>query len=526
MIKFSNIVKFFKVNVFKNKNEKNYINYNKKKWLNYKNNYKDVILLDLFPFNPWIHFYSYISNLLSKKLKAKTLFFYFDLYQGNQSKIELFISKLKSIYFSFNVEEGISEYKFVVSKNEKKKYDHLFSKINFDRKKLANYKYKNIKIGDLIYDTYLRIYYVPTIKINDIKLKKIFFRAHKIFDEVEKFFKCNNVKCVIPSHVCYINFGIISRIAFKNKIPIIKIFSKNRGNASYRILKVDSNHLTEEPPYFNYKKTFKKFNNKLKLKALKIGKKSIEDRISGSFDPNLPYMTVSSFNNKKFELKSNSQKKKIIIFPHCYFDNPHRYRFMIFDDFYLQVKYFLDLSKEFKNYDWYYKPHPNELRSELNVHKNILSDYPNVKYLDKDISHKDILKLKPSCVITNHGTLSHEYAYFKIPVINTGDNPHINYKFCLHLKSKKQIRKVIKNIDTYKKKINFDRKEIYQYMYLHYHYFPNLNEEDKLLNDKYFAFKNIKRNNTTEIFSKFIRQGKNADNNIKMYVEKFINKNL
>ena len=192
----------------------------------------------------------------------------------------------------------------------------------------------------------------------------------------------------------------------------------------------------------------------------------------------------------------------------------------------MQVKYFLDLSKEFKNYDWYYKPHPNELRSELNVHKNILSDYPNVKYLDKDISHKDILKLKPSCVITNHGTLSHEYAYFKIPVINTGDNPHINYKFCLHLKSKKQIRKVIKNIDTYKKKINFDRKEIYQYMYLHYHYFPNLNEEDKLLNDKYFAFKNIKRNNTTEIFSKFIRQGKNADNNIKMYVEKFINKNL
>ena len=50
----------------------------------------------------------------------------------------------------------------------RKKYDHLFSKINFDRKKLANYKYKNIKIGDLIYDTYLRIYYVPTIKINDI----------------------------------------------------------------------------------------------------------------------------------------------------------------------------------------------------------------------------------------------------------------------------------------------------------------------------------------------------------------------
>ena len=94
------------------------------------------------------------------------------------------------------------------------------------------------------------------------------------------------------------------------------------------------------------------------------------------------------------------------------------------------------------------------------------------------------------------------------------------------MKSKKQIRKVIKNIDAYKKKIDFDKKEIYQYMYLHYHYFPNLNDESKLLNDNYFAFKDIKKNNTSEIFSKFIRQGKNVDNNIKMYVEKFINKNL
>ena len=85
MIKFSNIVKFFKVNVFKNKNEKNYINYNKKKWLNYKNNYKDVILLDLFPLIRGSNFYSYISNLLSKKLKVK-LFFFTDLYHENQSK--------------------------------------------------------------------------------------------------------------------------------------------------------------------------------------------------------------------------------------------------------------------------------------------------------------------------------------------------------------------------------------------------------------------------------------------------------
>ena len=49
----------------------------------------------------------------------------------------------------------------------------------------------------------------------------------------------------------------------------------------------------------------------------------------------------------------------------------------------------------------------------------MLKDYPDVIYLDKNTSHNSIIKLQPECVVTNHGTLAHEYAYFKIPVINT-----------------------------------------------------------------------------------------------------------
>ena len=199
---------------------------------------------------------------------------------------------------------------------------------------------------------------------------------------------------------------------------------------------------------------------------------------------------------------------------------------MIFSDFYFQMKFFLDLSKKYSDFDWYYKPHPNELRVDLNVHKNILKNYPNIIYLDKDVSHKTIIDLKPTCVITNHGTLAHEYAYFKIPVINTGDNPHINYNFCLHFKSKKEIIKNFKNLRNCKKKINFNKKEIYEYMFLQYEYFPNLNNEKKLLKDSYFSFKNIKLNNSSKVFSKFFNQSKKVDRNIETYVENFIEKNL
>ena len=50
------------------------------------------------------------------------------------------------------------------------------------------------------------------------------------------------------------------------------------------------------------------------------------------------------------------------------------------------------------------------------------------------VSHRQLLKLNLKCIITNHGTVAHEYAAYNVPVINTGDNPYINYNFCLTLK--------------------------------------------------------------------------------------------
>jgi hypothetical protein len=238
-------------------------------------------------------------------------------------------------------------------------------------------------------------------------------------------------------------------------------------------------------------------------------------------------MPKSSFNRelKKIDI-GEKLKKKIILFPHCYFDNPHRYRHMIFEDFYRQMKFFLDYSKNNDDYEWYYKPHPNELKSELGVHKKLLKDYPNVKLLDKNTSHKSIISLKPACVITNHGTLAHEYAFYKIPVINTGDNPHINYNFSLHLKSKREILRVLKNLRHYTKKINFDKKYIYEYMFLHFEYFPNLHNEKKYLKDDFFAFRKIQKNITSEILKKYTNQSKHTDIKIKKYIQEFADKNL
>jgi len=72
-------LKFLFNNLYLNKYDRAYIEYNKKKWNSYKvNNNEKIILVDLFPWNPFIHFWSYTTNIISKRLNADIRYFYFD----------------------------------------------------------------------------------------------------------------------------------------------------------------------------------------------------------------------------------------------------------------------------------------------------------------------------------------------------------------------------------------------------------------------------------------------------------------
>ena len=102
----------------------------------------------------------------------------------------------------------ISKQNFIKISN--KKISKELKKIK-SKRKLEKYKYKNVLIGDLIYDTYLRTSFEPTINLNDKKFFDIFSDAIKIYECINAFFKKNKVKLCIPSHTYYIQYGILTQ---------------------------------------------------------------------------------------------------------------------------------------------------------------------------------------------------------------------------------------------------------------------------------------------------------------------------
>ena len=57
-------------------------------------------------------------------------------------------------------------------------------------------------------------------------------------------------------------------------------------------------------------------------------------------------------------------------------------------------------------------------------------------------------------------------------------------------------------------------------------YFPNFYNRQNLIEDKFFANKNNRINNSTKILNQCIYYSKRKDHNIKEYINNFINENL
>ena len=525
--KYINKIKLYIYLIFGNKDSKSFINFLHYKWkFNKKNlnNNNGIILVDFFHHYPFIYFWSYLANILSKKNKFQIKYFYFPLYDNLTSKSSLLKSNLKSIYKSFNVDKGLDERDFIIDKNTRLEAEKIFSKI-YSKEQLIKFKYKGIHIGDLIYDSYLRSFFKYTVSLTDMKLFELFLRAINNFNKIEDYLNNNKVKLIIPSHIQYFQYAMLVRMACKRKIKVLKLHSSDWGNSKFRLQKINHNSPSEMAKDFTkFRNIFK--NLKDKNQKYKLGKKIINKRLSGKFDKSLSYMKQSSYlkkNNFKNKLFSSLKGKKlVVIFCHCFFDAPHKYRSMIFPDFYEQINHLLKLSEKYPKFIWIFKRHPNELPENDVVYENIFKNKNNVYFIKNELNNYDLIKLNIKLAITDHGTVAHELTNYNIPVINTGDNLHIKYKFNFHAKSKKNLDNLIYNILINGKKLKFNKKDLYEFVYMNYCYYENFFKEKKYQLDKCLATNNKKFNENSSILNYYVKNSNFAEKKISSYIENFI----
>ena len=458
------------MNILKKFNEnseiiKKVINFNKS--IKSKNNIDtDSLILLEFTTNKSLQAcFSIFLSTLQKIKKSKLVAYNSDLNISQKHKIRKYFS---NIYKNFNYKIfesfGVNEFIYI-EKNKQiiKKVSEVLKKKKFkitSKQKLLKLKINNVWIGDLIYDSYLAKYSIPTV---DFKSKEflLFYKDFLTgFFFWEEFFLKNNVKSVIGSHSVY-QTAIPMRIGASKKIDVFQVNFHN-------LFRLNKKKLFAYDLFKDYKKIFSKFKKNYQNKAIKLARKKCKKRFDGIAGVDMHYSSKSAFNNFDVSKKylNQNQKKKILIAAHCFLDNPHPYGIdSLFNDFYEWLDFLAKFSKK-TNFEWYIKSHPDFKPETQKIINNFVTKYKNLKLLPSNTSHHQIIKEGISCVLTVHGTIAWEYAYFNIPVINASqNNPHIDFNFSYHPKNIIEYKKAILNFD--KLNLNLSKKEIYKFYFMH-----------------------------------------------------------
>lgn len=468
MFSFSRFLNFFILN----KNQKKFIKHNYETFVIQEKNdlNKKIILIEINETVENTIAFSYIANQLSNKYDATITAYFPRIPRGLIRKIIwkfrfFFGSPTFRIFQSFGVNSFIiPSLNNQILKESRKIYNQQLPLIR-NKDDIERITINGILFGDLIYDYYLNYHKEPTINLDTKDFKTHLNYCIQLIIYWNKFFIDNDVQAINVSHTVYTN-AIPLRIAAKLGI---NCFQTN-ANDIYR--------LTEENifayrDFVGFRKDFERLSHDQKVSGINKAKERIEKRLSGEVGVDMPYSKKSAFRlPSRNRLLNKSNKIKILLAPHCFFDSPHPMGLNFYPDVLEWLEALVEISHH-TDYEWYVKTHPDFIPETKLLVENFFKPYPNFKLLPSDSSHIQLVKEGINFALTIWGTIGFEYAAMNKTVINASlNNPHVAYDFNINPKSREEYENILMNLKDVNHKINV--ADVYEYYYMkHLHYNKN-----------------------------------------------------
>ena len=358
-----------------------------------------------------------------------------------------------------------------------------------------------IRIGDLIYDSYLRKTNKPTIDIGDPDLESLFLECISYFNSWKKYLDENTVVAICISH-CVYHYAIPARIAFSQNIRVFQVTAET----IYSLDKSKTHAYTE---FMNFREQFEILPETQKESGIAMAQERLALRFHGKTGVDMAYSTKSAFESdfNQFEtVITPSNRTKILVATHDFFDSPHSYGDNFYPDFYLWLTALGEISK-LTDYDWYIKLHRDSVADDTHIIQSLLVRYPRFKLLPKDISHHQIIQDGIDFALTVYGTIAMEYPALGVKVINASrNNPHVNFEFSITPESRKSYEEMLLNLTEVSYKIK--KSQISEYYYMAHLHNPKswiYLDYEKYLSDIGGYQKAV----STDSYIEFLREGSN-----------------
>ncbi len=426
---------------------------------------KDKRIIDLHELNfQASSFLPFFYFILNSKNHNREVYCYLPWSEkGNKEKISwriksFFVGKYSSQILIYRF---IGVKKFIRPKNidkfeSQEIYNQVLSKIN-NLNDILEISIKDIWVGDLIYDQYLRRYQKGTINLDDAEWLNFLYEACYTTLFWIHFFRNNPVNSVNVGHTCYFQ-AIPSRVAVHEDIKSFIIMPD-------RAFHISSENLYDDAEYFRFPEIFEsEIPEEMRAECLLAAQKKIESLFVGELGIDRTHMEVSGFSSRELELSFNKNKTNVLVAMHCFSDGPNSFGKNLFPDFVSWFNFLDEIAKD-SNFIWHIKPHPAFNRYDKTIFNELTQNKPWWNVLDVDTSHKSLVKERIDLVLTMYGTIGFEFAYHGYTVVNASRvNPHIAYNFNLHPSSIEEYRNIILNPEDHKPNISLNKIHEYYFM--------------------------------------------------------------
>ena len=372
-----------------------------------------LILMDCFPSPQWIIANSIFLNALAKQHNAAIASY------GSLPRS----AALDEVYASFGASQHL-EVELTLAQH--RKCTELFQQVCADIRspqELFELTIDGVWLGLDIYESTLRRG-KPTVEINTYHTNFNIFLALRYFVYFTDLMRSGQVKALSISHDCYVEMGTLTKIAHRHQIPVyfinsLEMIRSTRTHDIYEKFK-------KYPDYFNA--LDKAGRDRLIDKA----RYALSKRLGGAVGVDMSYQTKSAFAGDSLERQSShSNKLKILVATHCFYDNPHAYSRMIFRDFYQWMEFLGEISNR-TDYEWYIKPHRDYLPGTMEILGDFAKKYPRFKVINPETSFHQLREEGVTVALTCYGSVGHELPLLGYRVINATYNPHSAYAFNTH----------------------------------------------------------------------------------------------
>lgn len=318
-----------------------------------------------------------------------------------------------------------------------------------------NIQYRNILIGDLVYDHFLRTTHQATLDLMDSRLVGELARAILFVDQVYDYMTKNNVRAVFVGETCYRN-AIPARVAIHLGAKAFYI----SGQFIYNLDK-DVMHASLEAHF--YPEIFQGLPKSIQLKGIKAAQQSLKN-----FEGSQTF--IGHEDELSFPKESFNNRLKILIMAHDFFDSPHAYGTNLFPDSWEWLNAIGEISSN-SNHLWFLKAHPYARAGNEVFLSRIAEKFPNLHLVKKETPKNALVQMGLDAVLTVYGTAGSEFPIWNIPVVNASRvNPHVKYSFNIHPQSREEFISILSDLPNKLKNFNFQFESLLEFYFMHHIY--------------------------------------------------------